>query len=381
MEAWLKVYRVGVIGAGFMGRTHAYCWRSLPFFYDGVDYRVELAGVATSRIDTAERARDRFGFERAFADAADLIADPDIDLIDIASPNNRHLEAVLQANRLGKPIYCDKPLTGSLADAERIAREIPDLERAGQMVFHNRFFPATLHAKAMIESGQIGDVICFRAEYLHSGNVVPGKRIAWKDRKDLGAGVLYDLGSHVVDLVTYLCDSPITNVFARQKTLHRLRPSLEDPNVVVEQDSDDLTLMSVALANGAMGMIEASKIATGKQDELRFEIHGTSGALRFNLMDPNWLDWFDQSDPEAPLGGEAGYKRIQCVQRYDSPASFPTPKATVGWLRAHIHCLYAFIDSVHNDRTFNPSLARGVEIERMLDAAQRSVDRGLPVSS
>ncbi len=375
----MKVYRVGIIGAGFMGRTHAWCWRSLPFFYDGLDFRCELAGVTTSRLETAEKARDQFGFTRTYASPAEMAADPEIDVIDIASPNHLHLEALLLANRYGKPVYCDKPLTGSLADALTVEREIPNLDRAGQMVFHNRFLPATLRARQMAESGQIGDVISFRCEYLHSGNVAPGKRMAWKDRRDMGAGVLYDLGSHAVDLVTWVSGQPIAEVFARQKTLHRMRPSLADPSVLVEQNSDDLTLMSVVLAGGAVGSIEASKIATGKQDELRFEIHGTRGALRFNLMDPNWLDWFDQSDPETPLGGEAGFKRIQCVQRYEPPACFPTPKASIGWLRAHLHCLYSFIDAVHSGKVFDPSLARGVEIERMLDAAHRSADAGTVV--
>jgi predicted dehydrogenase len=375
----VKVYRVGIIGAGFMGRTHAWCWRSLPFFYDGLDFRCELAGITTSRPETAEKARDAFGFARAYPSATAMIGDPEIDLTDSASPNNLPLEALLLANQYGKKVYCEKPLTGRLEQALEIQRAIPGLDRAGQMVFHNRFFPATMRAKQMMESGEIGDVISFRAEYLHSGNVSPAKPLAWKDRRDLGAGVLYDLGSHAVDLVTWLCGESIVEVFARQKTLHRMRPSKAVPAVLTEQDSDDLTLMSVVLDGGAVGSIEASKIATGKQDELRFEIHGTKGALRFNLMDPNYLDWFDQSDPESPHGGTAGIKRINCIQRYEPPACFPTPKASIGWLRAHIHCLYTFITTVHSSGQFDPSLARGIAIEKMLDAAQRSADTGAAV--
>lgn len=362
-----------------MGRTHAWCWKSLPFFYEGLEYRCELEAVATSRLESAAKAQDAFGFSRTLPDAASLIEDPAVDIVDIASPNHLHRDAILLAAKLRKPLYCDKPLTGGLADALTIEREAPDLDRAGQIVFHNRFLPATMRARQMMEAGQIGETICFRAEYLHSGNVNAGRRIAWKDRRDFGAGVLYDLGSHAVDLVTWLCGHPIAEVFARQKTLHRMRPSLEDPNVMAEQDSDDMTLMSVVLKGGATGTIEASKIATGKQDELRFEIHGMRGALRFNLMDPNYLDWFDQSDPEKPLGGESGFKRIHCVQRYEPPAVFPTPKATIGWLRGHQHCLYCFIEAVHGGRPFDPSLARGIAIEKMLDAASRSAQRGVPV--
>jgi predicted dehydrogenase len=123
-----------------------------------------------------------------------------------------------------------------------------------------------------------------------------------------------------------------------------------------------------------VGTIEASKIATGAQDKLKFEIEGTRGALRFSLMDPNYLDWFDASRKEAPFGGTAGFTRIHCVQRFDPPAVFPAPKASIGWLRGHLHCLYSFIAAVHEGRPFEPSLMRGAQIERWLDAARKATE-------
>lgn len=376
----MRVYRIGVLGAGFMGRTHAWCWQSLPYFYSDLGFRCELTSVATSRIQTAEAARDGLGFARCHADPLELIGDPAIDIIDIASPNRSHRDALIAAAAAGKPVYCDKPLTGNLSEALELERALPAAENMGQMVFNYRFFPATMRARQMLEAGEIGEVISFRTEYLHSGNVAPGKRIAWKDRRDYGGGVLYDLGSHAVDLLTWICGESIAEIHARQRTLHRSRPSLEDPRVAAEQTGDDMTLMSVVLTGGAVGSIEASKIATGAQDELRFEIHGTRGALRFNLMDPNFLDHFDQAEPESPLGGASGFRRIHCVQRYGAPAVFPAPKATIGWLRGHLHCLYSFIASVHEGRPFEPSLVRGIEIEKTLAAAARSADEGRSIS-
>jgi predicted dehydrogenase len=372
----MKVYRIGLIGAGMMGKTHAWCWQSLPFFYEKLDFRCILQGICTSRPETAEVACEKLGFQKAFFSAEELIQDPEIDVVDIASPNKFHCEAILAAHRAGKPVYCDKPLTGNLEEALRIEQEIPDPAKQGQMVFNYRFFPATMRARQIMEAGDIGEVICFRAAYLHSGNVVPGKPMAWKDRRDYGGGVLYDLGSHIVDLITWLCGAGFREVFARQKTLYPIRPSPENPAVMVPQDSDDLTIMSVVLSNGAVGTIEASKIATGAQDELRFELHGTKGALRFNLMDPNYLDWFNQSDPEQPLGGTSGFKRIHCVRRYPGSAFFPSPKATIGWLRGHLQCLFHFIDSLHHQRAFDPSIERGIEIEKMLAAAAHSARSG-----
>lgn len=375
----MRRYRVGVIGAGFMGRTHAWGWQSLPFFYEKLGFRGELAGICTSRRETAEAARDELGFERAFVSAAEMIADPGIDVIDIASPNCFHRAALLAARAAGKPVYCDKPLTGNLAEALALRTELGNPAACGQMVLQYRFYPATMRARQMVEAGELGEILCFRLEYLHSGNVAAGKPMAWKDRREFGGGVLYDLGSHAVDLLTWLCGEPLEEVFARQRTLHRRRPSPEDPSVLAEQDSDDLTLMSARLPGGAVGTIEASKIATGTQDELRFELHGTRGALRFNLMQPNWLDWFDAADPEQPLGGTSGFKRLHCVQRYPAPAVFPAPKVGVGWLRGHLHCLYTFAAAVHAGARFEPSIARGIELEEMLGAAALSAAAGRPV--
>jgi predicted dehydrogenase len=303
-----------------------------------------------------------------------MAQDPDLDIVDIASPNSAHLEALLAAHRAGKPIYCDKPLTGNLAQAEEMLRTMDDPDRVGQMVFHNRFFPATMRARQLVAEDALGDIVGFRAAYLHSGNVPEGKPLAWKDMKRFGAGVLYDLGSHVLDLVLWICADEPAEIVARQRTLHPMRPSREDPSRIVEQDTDDQTVMLLTLRSGAVGTIEASKIATGAQDELKFEIEGTRGALRFSLMRPNYLDWFDASRKEAPLGGTAGFTRIHCVQRFDPPAVFPAPKASIGWLRGHLHCLYTFIAAVHEGRPFEPSLMRGVQIERWLDAAQKATE-------
>jgi predicted dehydrogenase len=277
-------------------------------------------------------------------------------------------------------VYCDKPLTGNLEQALLLERELKSPAALGQMTLQYRFFPATMRARRMIADGVLGEIISFRVEYLHSGNVVAGKRMNWKDLRSYGAGVLYDLGSHAIDLLTWLCGAGLAEVYARQKTLHKLRPSLDNAAVMAEQDSDDMTVIAATLTGGALGTIEVSKIATGAQDELRFEIHGTKGALRFNLMQPDYLDYFDMADPEMPLGGTSGFKRIHCLQRYEAPAGFPGPKFTIGWLRGHLHCLYSFIDAAHNGKPFEPSIARGIELERWLAKVAESATGNCPVS-
>jgi predicted dehydrogenase len=138
-------------------------------------------------------------------------------------------------------------------------------------------------------------------------------------------------------------------------------------------EADDHALLTVRMRNGALGTIEASKIATGANDELRFEIHGDRGALRFSLMEPDWLDFFDNTAPAAPLGGDRGFTRIECVQRFPKPGgTFPSPKNSIGWLRAHVHCLYNFVDCVHRGAPASPSFREGAYVQTVMERAYES---------
>jgi predicted dehydrogenase len=178
------------------------------------------------------------------------------------------------------------------------------------------------------------------------------------------------MGVHIVDLLSWLTGAGYAHVYARQLSLHHKNPS----------ESDDCTFILATLATGAVGTIEASKIAAGAQDELRFEIHGTRGAVRFNLMQPNYLEFFDATDPEQPLGGISGFTAIHCIGRYQEPGGhFPPPKFSTGWLRGHVHSLFSFIDAVHRKAPFEPSIARGIELEHVLDAIARSAAGNRPI--
>jgi len=177
--------------------------------------------------------------------------------------------------------------------------------------------------------------------------------------------VLNDLGSHIIDLLQHLI-GPLEPLAATARVWSPGRRSLEDPSKPIGHMGEDFILVTMRTAEGAPGIIEASKIATGTEDELRFEIHGEQGALRFNLMDANWLDFYDGADAEAPLGGERGWKRIATVARYEKPAGFPGPKNHVGWMRGHLHCLYHFLSAVANREPGSPGLDVGIEMQRGL---------------
>lgn len=364
---------VGIIGYGFMGKVHAWGYASIPFFYDPPPLRTRLVAVATSSSRTAEAARLHGGFEEGTDDWRRLLDRTDIDIIDVCSPNSAHAEQLLAILRAGKHVYCDKPLTATAEEATDVRRAMGQWSGIGQMALHNRFYSGMLRARQLIDEGFLGDPVGFRCVYLHSGNVDPSAPHRWKMRAAEGGGVLRDLGSHALDLLDWLA-GPIEAVRAESRILHAERPDGRGGVQVV--DAEDQALLTVRLAGGALGTVEVSKIATGAEDDLRLELHGSRGAIRFDLMQPDFVETFSLSDPDQPLGGLRGWKRIPALQRYPPPAGFPSGRATSGWLRGHLHCQYNFLKAVADGVTPDPSLERGVEVQLLLAAAQKSFVSG-----
>jgi len=365
-------YGVGILGYGFIGKVHAYGYRTLDLFYDPAPLRPRLVGVCTSRAETARKAKADGHFEFATTDYREIIERDDIQIINICTPNSFHKEQLLAAIRAGKHIYCDKPLVVDLEEADEIERALADYTGVGQMTLQYRFYPPTLRAKQMIEEGFLGNVISFRGVYLHSGSVDPEKKMGWKQQTRFGGGLINDLGSHILDLLDHLI-GPFDSVIAENRILYETRPNGSGQRVPVE--AEDQSAMLLRLPNGAIGTVEVSKIATGANDELRFEIHGDRGALRFNLLRPDVLEAYDLRAPESPIGGTRGFIQIDTGARYDKPAGFPGPKFTIGWLRGHMHCLYNFLCGVAEGRQVTPSLARGIQLQRMLATVRQSTSR------
>ncbi len=369
-----KKHRAGIIGFGFIGKVHSFGYRNMRYFHCPPPAETELYGVCTSREETAEKARKDFGFRLATSDFREVINHPEIDIINICSPNHCHLEQLREAIRAKKHIYCDKPLVQNLEEAIEIEKMLEGYDKTAQMTFHLRFYPATLRAKEMTEEGALGKIISFRFAYLHSGSVPPEKPMGWKQKKEAGGGTLNDLGSHAIDLCRHLLGD-FEKVSAAGRILHPERPDGKGGREKVE--AEDLILVNAIMRNGAVGSIEASKVATGTQDEFRFEIFGTKGALRFNSMNPNFLSFYDQADPDEPLGGKAGFKDIVTADRYPGTEKhFPGPKFSTGWLRGHVQCLYNFLRSVERREPASPSLREGVYNMKVIDAVRRSSESG-----
>ena len=365
----MKTIGIGIIGWGFMGRTHTLAIRSLPLFYENADFRAKLEGVCSRTVEKAEKAKNDLGFEYATGDYRVILADPRIDVVSICTPNDQHEQMVIDALNAGKHVYVDKPLTVDYPAAKRILDAAKGAKGFAQLALHNRFFTATLRAKQLIEEGKLGDILTFTCRYLHSGSIEEKKPMGWKQGR--GGGVLLDLGSHALDLTTWLIGEMPKEVLCAENTLYPERPTKEGG--VCRDIAEDHAVMLLRLKNGALGTVEASKITAGTTDVMFLEITGTKGAIRWNLENPGWLEFYDNTQPEVALGGLRGYTRVECVGRYPAPGgSFLPAKNAIGWERAHMHCYFSFLDCVAHDRAPSPSLEEGANLQKLMDCMTES---------
>jgi len=371
----MKTLGIGVLGFGFMGRTHTFAHLTIPIYYDPPPVSCRLVAVCDKDAARLAEAVAVGGFERAGSSFEEVINADDVDVVHVCTPNDEHMPALRAAVAAGKHIYVDKPVTANLAEADELEGLVGDYRGAAQVALQYRFYPATVRAKRLVEEGFLGPVTHFRGAYLHSGSVDPERPVNWKSTAAGGGGVIRDLGSHVLDLLWWLI-GPFESVHCAGRIWAAERPSADAPGKRVKIDAEEAAIMLLRRPDGALGTVEASKIATGTEDELRFEIHGRHGAMRFNLMQPNYLEVYDARAADGELGGDRGWKKIACVQKYPPPGGkFPGGKFTLGWIRGHVHCLYSFLSAVAEGRPAAPSLAEGLHLQRVLEAVRESADR------
>lgn len=366
---------IGIIGFGSMGKTHAFAINNLKYFYKDLPFKANLGGIYTRTPETRETAANDFGFARAYASEDEMINDPTIDVIDIASPNIAHYETIKKAIAARKHIYCEKPLCINEAQAQEVAKLAKEAGITAQIVFNTRFLSPIMRAKELVDEGRLGRIISFRCAFLHASCTDLNKNAGWKQDKTVcGGGVLFDLGSHAIDLVYHLCGD-FKNIYGSSQIAHPIRRGMDGSEW--RTNADEAFYMIAELECGAKGTIIASKLATGTNDDFSIEIYGEKGALKFDLMEPNWLWFYDATDKSGDLGGECGFKKIECCGRYPSPGGvFPGVKAPIGWLRGHVGSMYAFLESVYYGHPTNPSFEDGAYIQQIMEAAYRSVETG-----
>lgn len=377
-----KVINVAVVGKGSMGRTHSasiqmlkYCFRDLPF-------EVKLHTLVTRNEKDGRKDADALGFENFATEYDKVLNDKNIDVIDICTPNNLHFDMIKKAIASDKHILCEKPLAINYDDAKEILHLCEGKNKCYGMVFNNRHLPAVMRARQIVGEGRLGRILSFRFVYRHSSGTDPNKKAGWKQDKNVcGGGVLYDLGSHIIDLFSYVVGKDNENEIESVKSVFQIGfPERVGIDSKMWQTNAEEAFYAIAtLKGGAVGTLEASKICVGANDDMSFEVFGTDGSIRFDLMNPNFLHFYDNTAKGTPIGGYKGYTKIECVNRLCDiveNSTLPGMRAPIGWMSGHINSMYNYFSCVNQGTFPSPSFADGAYVNMIMDMCKNCDNDG-----
>lgn len=381
----MKKLNVAMIGGGFMGKAHAMAYAAMPmFFWPAPAIPVRKVVVDVNQ-EMSETARDRFSFEEASADWRAVVARPDIDIIDICTPNNSHAEIAIAAAKAGKHIICEKPLARTGAESKTMLDAVLASGSIHMVAFNYRRTPAVALARKLIEEGRIGDILNFRGTYLQDWCADPDSPLSWRFQKSVaGSGTVGDIGTHVIDFARYLVGE-IASVNAVVKTHITTRPRQSggvdklgvgggDRNAERGPvDVDDEMLTMLRFSNGAIGSIEATRNAYGRNNFLTFEIHGTKGSLAFNYERRDELQVMFADD----IGDARGFRTV-----YTGPAHpygsglWPIPALGIGYGETKIVECYDLCTAIVTGKQPSPNFEDGYRIALIADAILTSGESG-----
>lgn len=352
--------RAGLIGYG-IGKVYAAALRNVEMYYAGLP-RVKLVAVATSSDASGQLAVEQAGFERYTTNYRELLESPDLDLVVIATPHYLHHEMLLAALPTGMAIYTDKPLANSLGEARDIVAAARALGRDAQLSFTLRYCPAVQYARALLQHGRLGDIYSFRLAYYRSSYRDPNKPLRWKaEMAKSGGGVLSDLVPHLADLLTWLVGMP-QQVAAQTRTFIRERPVARGSGESMRVETDDHVIIQAALPGGAIGTIEAGRLIAGAISNVTFEIYGSTGSLRWNGMDPNYLY---VADGMRVNDEQEGWRQVPTVQSYPG-AIIPGADVPVGGMRFYIAAFADFLTKTLAGQPYDPGLEQGLLVQEVI---------------
>ncbi|MEZ4518743.1 MAG: Gfo/Idh/MocA family oxidoreductase [Chloroflexota bacterium] len=370
------VVNVGLIGHRFMGKAHTHAYTDVTLFFDPQLRPVKHTLCAKG--DDVAAVAENWGWQHWTSDWREMIADPDIDVVDICAPSILHKEIAIASARAGKHIFCEKPLAMTLEDAREMLAAVEEAGVTHTIGFNYRKVPALGLAKQLIDEGQIGRVFHFRGMYSQDWLVDPGFPLAWRLRKkDAGAGSSWDLGAHVVDLARYLIGE-VDEVVSFQTTFIKERPiaSFEDGLMALpgdemgEVDVDDATAFLARFANGAMGVFEFTRFGTGHRNQNRIEVYGSEGALIWNgFEEMSNLHFYSRQDP----GHAQGFRVIQVGESSHPYGGNWWPVGhVIGFGDTFVHEIFDFLEAIAANKAAAPSFVDGVKCQEILVAVDTS---------
>jgi myo-inositol 2-dehydrogenase/D-chiro-inositol 1-dehydrogenase len=370
-----KKLNIGLVGYGFMGRTHSNAFRQVNQFFD-LEYQPVLKAVCARDGEKAKAFAAQWGYESVETGWRNLIARQDVDLIDIASPNNTHAEIAIAAAAAGKLVLCEKPLAMNAAQAERMVEAV---EKAGvaNMVWYNyRRVPAVTLAKQLIDEGRLGRIFHYRAKFLQdwtiSKDLPQGGAALWRlDVSVAGSGVTGDLLAHCIDTAMWL-NGPIDRVTGMSETFikerkHNLTGKVEKVGI------DDASAFLARFANGSLATFEATRYARGHKALYTFEINGEHASIFWDLHDLHRLEYFDHRDE----GRLRGWRSVH-VTDGDHPymKQWWVPGLQIGYEHTFVHQVADFLKGLSEGKVPGPSFRDALATDYVTDAVLRSAQSG-----
>ena len=367
-----KTLNIGLIGGGFMGRTHSNGYRRVPNFFPDLAYTPVLKAVCFRNETKAKAFAEQWGYESFETDWRKIIARADIDAVDICTPNDTHAEIAIAAAAAGKMILCEKPLARDLAESQLM---VDAIEKAGvkNTVWYNyRRLPAVTLAKQIIDSGKLGKIYHYRANFLQDWTIneaLPqGGEGLWRmDAAVAGSGVLGDLLSHCIDTAMWLNGgikdvSAMTETFVKQR-MHQLTGKVEEVKI------DDACSFLCHFNNGSLGLFESTRYARGHKALYTFEINGANASIRWDLHDLNRLEFYDNAD-ESKL---KGWRTIHITDG-DHPYmdKWWVPGLSIGYEHSFVHQAADFLRSIETGESCSPTFKEALDTQKVCDAVSQS---------
>jgi predicted dehydrogenase len=370
-----KKLNVGMVGYGFMGRTHSNAFRKVGNFFENEHQPVLKAVCGRTEANTKAFA-DKWGYESIETDWRKLIERKDIDVIDIVTPNDSHMEIAVAAAQAGKMIMCEKPLARDTAEGEKMVAAAEGAKVLNTVWYNYRRMPAVTLAKQLIDEGRLGRIFHYRANFLQdwtiSADLPQGGTGLWRlDAAAAGSGVTGDLLAHCIDTAIWLNGS-IKNVTAMTETFikerkHNLTGKVEKVGI------DDACAFLARFQNGSLGLFESTRYARGHKALYTFEINGEHASIKWDLHDLHRLQWFDHRDE----GKLRGWRSIHITDG-DHPymKNWWVPGLQIGYEHSFVHQVADFLANVAGNKSTSPTFREALETTRICDAVLASAKAG-----
>ena len=341
---------IGMLGYAFMGKAHTNAFKTIPYMMYPPVAIPRLVGIAGRNAEAVNAAAQRYGYENAYTDWRDMLANDDIDVFDNGGPNDAHAEPGIAAAAAGKHVFCEKPLARTAEEAKSMLDAVESAGVKHMVAFNYRFVPAVQQARKLIESGKLGQIYHWRAVYLQEWGMDREMETSWRFQKDIcGSGALGDLGAHIIDLARYLVGEPKSVSGLAQNWISE-RP--DGSGGLVKSDVDDGFVALLDFENGALGTVEASRFAQGRKNFNSFEINAENGSIQFNLERLNELNVFWKGEnPDTTQG----FHNVLVSEAHHPYWENWWPQGhIIGWEHSFTHEFHHYFDAIVNDNDVAP---------------------------